>query len=248
MTCVTEKSKQAPTSQTQDKIDGIKRKVEINMRKFVTMIKSRQRIMEGMTDSNIAKLTGLPKSIIKAIKDRTHEPSMAEFAKICYALDITPIINFWKEEELNNRNTEIEVVLLKGAQMPEAMREGDAAADLYAYEDITIPGCTAQAPGNSKVRTGIKLKIPSYLAGIIKARSGSSINSCIEVGAGLIDSNYTGEIIVNLYNFSHEDFVIKKGHRIAQIVFVHKATAAFKKVDKLPETNRGDKGFGSSGK
>lgn len=118
------------------------------------------------------------------------------------------------------------------------------------YEDSCI------LPGKSKlVPTGIAVQMPEsfysdiQMDGEIKARSGQSVKRKLEVGAGQIDADYTGEVKVHLYNFSSEPVYLQAGERIAQLVFrpCFKISAGIEKVDQLNETDRGEKGFGSTG-
>ena len=78
-------------------------------------------------------------------------------------------------------------------------------------------------------------------------RSGLAVKKFIDVGAGVIDSDYRGELGVVLFNFSSEDFCINMGDRIAQLVFEKIKTPEIKEVTELEGTDRGSKGYGSSG-
>lgn len=101
------------------------------------------------------------------------------------------------------------------------------------------------------VPTGIAISLPSseYVA-YVYARSGLGIKHgiCLSNGVGVIDSDYTGEIKVGLINLGPSDYTIKPGERIAQMVFAPVARANFVRVSKLDKTQRGDGGFGSTGK
>lgn len=126
--------------------------------------------------------------------------------------------------------------------------EGAAGMDLSAAveEDILLPkGKMAVIP------TGIAISLPNsgYVA-YIYARSGLGIKHgiCLSNGVGVIDSDYRGEIRVGLINLGPEDYVIKKGERIAQMVFAPVARANLIACDSLDETQRGAGGFGSTGR
>ena len=125
---------------------------------------------------------------------------------------------------------------------------GSAGMDLSAHidEDIVLKkGEMALIP------TGISISLPSadYVA-YIYARSGLGIKHGISLsnGVGVIDSDYTGEIKVGLINLGPADYTIKKGERIAQMVFAPVARASFSRVEQLEQTKRGSGGFGSTGK
>lgn len=136
--------------------------------------------------------------------------------------------------------------LKEEAVVPTYAHKGDAGADLYAAED-----CTANAGEVSFVSTGIALKIPKGYEGQIRPRSGMSAKTKIRVAnaPGTIDSNYRGEIKVLVDNYGSVPYIIRKGDRIAQIVFNKVPTADFEEgeVDTEEDNSRGEKGFGSSG-
>ena len=105
------------------------------------------------------------------------------------------------------------------------------------------PGARALVP------TGFSLAIPEGHAGLVMPRSGLAIRSGVTVinAPGLIDSGYRGEVKVALVNHSDEVFEVARGDRIAQLVVVAVATPAYEAVEALPDSDRGDGGFGSTG-
>jgi dUTP pyrophosphatase len=129
------------------------------------------------------------------------------------------------------------------AQIPKQMREGDAAFDLYASEDIII----AQQ-SQSLVSTGIALCIPNGYVGLIWDRSGLAAKSQLTTMGGVIDSNYRGEIKVILRNFSSSEYKIQKHDRIAQMIIQKHESISFEEVAELPISERNENAFGSSGK
>lgn len=142
---------------------------------------------------------------------------------------------------------EVKIKILDG-QMPTRGHEGDAAYDLYAPKDIIVKnGQTLRLP------MGIALQMPDFLnekMGIyaqITDRS-SMAKKGIHVHGGVIDSNYRGEISVVLQNHNGDDYEIKKGDRIAQIIFVPILYPKLVISDKLDNSVRGEKSFGSTGK
>lgn len=118
----------------------------------------------------------------------------------------------------------------------------DAGLDICSNENITIKG-----KDSSLISTGLFLEIPENHVGLIWSRSGLSIKNKIEVGAGCIDSTYRGEIKIHLYNFSDQDFEIKIGDRIAQLLTIPINVERYKESNILSSTERGDNGFGSTG-
>ena len=129
------------------------------------------------------------------------------------------------------------------AILPTRGSDGSVGYDLYSVVDTVVP---SQA-GNTIVGTGIALCIPLDCYGRIAPRSGLAAKHCIQVGAGVIDPDYTGEIKVVLFNHGTEDFEIKKGDRIAQLILERCDTPMIKEIGLLDETLRGDGGFGSTG-
>ncbi len=131
----------------------------------------------------------------------------------------------------------------KDACVPQAMHQGDAALDLYAYEDVILK------PGERvSCRTGIAIKVADGYAGLIWDRSGLSHKNGIKTLGGVIDSNYTGEWRVGLVNLGQEDFEIKKGYRIAQVLFQRVIVPEIVEVDMLDDvTERQNNALGSSG-
>jgi len=125
-------------------------------------------------------------------------------------------------------------------------RSTDAAAGV----DLTCPYDTSIPKKHwGLIKTGIQIGLPKGTYGRIAPRSGLALNHGINVGAGVIDPDYTGEIGVILFNHNTSDFIIKRGDRIAQLICEKIVTPILREVIDLPciQTERGDKGFGSSG-
>jgi dUTP pyrophosphatase len=120
----------------------------------------------------------------------------------------------------------------------------DAGADLAAAEDRSIPPLS-----RATIRTGLAMEIPEGYYGRIAPRSGLAHNHGIDVLAGVVDSSYRGEIRIVLYNTDKEEpFQVRSGDRIAQIIFEKHYDFEFIEVDDLSKTDRGEGGFGSTGK
>ena len=128
------------------------------------------------------------------------------------------------------------------AQLPNRAYPHTAGYDLASAIDISIP-----AHGKALVSTGLSLSIPSGHYGRIAPRSGLASKYFIDVGAGVIDPDYRGEVKVLLFNFGNEDFQVKKGERIAQLILEKISTLEIEVVEELDDTVRGSAGFGSSG-
>ena len=122
-----------------------------------------------------------------------------------------------------------------------------AGADLYACADADI---VIESGATVLVHTGVAMAIPDGYVGLIFARSGLATKRGLAPAnkVGVVDSDYRGEIMVALHNHSSEAQTISHGERIAQMVFMPYAAAAFDLVDELDSTERGAGGFGSTGK
>ncbi len=132
-------------------------------------------------------------------------------------------------------------------KIPSYKTEGSSGMDLVANieEPIKI------SPGNtSLIPTGIFIAIPKNFEIQIRPRSGLAAKNNISVlnTPGTIDSDYRGELKIILINLGKKDFVIKKNDRVAQMILAPVVKAEFEEVSELPETVRGEGGFGSTGK
>ena len=129
--------------------------------------------------------------------------------------------------------------------LPGYARPGDAGADLVTAEDIDL------APGQrATARTGVAIALPEGYAGFVHPRSGLAARHGVTVvnAPGTIDSGYRGEIKVILLNTDPAQAVrLRRGDRIAQLVVQRVANVTFREVPALPDSARGDNGFGSTG-
>ena len=132
--------------------------------------------------------------------------------------------------------------------LPQFATAGSAAMDLHACVDAPV---TLKAGERAVIPTRLAMALPSgaYVA-LVFARSGLGIKKgvCLSNGVGVIDSDYRGEIAVGLVNLSAEDYTVQAGDRIAQLVLLPFLPMEFEEVDTLPETVRGEGGFGSTGR
>ena len=141
------------------------------------------------------------------------------------------------------------VKVREGAKVPERGSKFAAGYDLSAcipdMERVIIrPGETVKIP------TGLAVKIPDGYFGGVFARSGLSTKQGLRpaTAVSVIDSDYVGEVFIPIHNDSNEIRVIEHSQRICQLVILPYLNAEFEEVDKLEDTERGDNGFGSSGK
>jgi dUTP pyrophosphatase len=134
----------------------------------------------------------------------------------------------------------------EGLPVPHYQTEHAAGVDLYAaVDDDTV----LEAGKWKLVPTGIAVAIPPGYEGQVRPRSGLALKNGIGLlnAPGTIDADYRGELGVILFNFSDIPFTIRRGDRVAQLVFAKLVTATFEKVDELSETKRGAGGFGHTG-
>ncbi len=139
--------------------------------------------------------------------------------------------------------------LLPSAQMPRYAHSGaygDLAADLFAAEAATL--APAGEPGSTvAVRTGLAMELPSTHGALVEDRSGLAVRG-ITTLAGVIDPGYRGELKIVLTNLTNASQAVAPGHRIAQLRIVQRIEATFEETDMLEETERGEAGFGSTGR
>ncbi len=141
----------------------------------------------------------------------------------------------------------VKIKLLRGAKMPEYATPGSAAVDLRytGDEPLTV------APGERKlVPTGVAIAPESSeVVALLCARSGLAAKRGLTLanGVGVVDSDYRGEIFAAMVNLAGEEYIIEPGERVAQLMFVPVCKANFTEAE-LNETERGDGGFGSTGR
>jgi dUTP pyrophosphatase len=145
--------------------------------------------------------------------------------------------------ELPRAPVPLPVRLGEGGSLPEYSSTGAAGADLRASEPLTIP-----AGGRAAVPTAVRLQIPPGHVGLVWPRSGLAVRHGIDTLAGVIDSDYRGEVRVVLVNLGEEPFRIEKGDRVAQLLVQQVERAGFTAVPSIDDTDRGGGGFGSTGR
>lgn len=136
----------------------------------------------------------------------------------------------------------MKIKLDKGAYLPTRAHSTDAGLDLYSRENQIIP-----AKESAVFDTGVHIKLPLGTVGFLKSKSGLNVKHGI-TGEGVIDVGYTGSIKVKLYNNSGYDYRVQAGDKISQLVILPILTPELELVDELGESERGENGFGSSGR
>lgn len=142
---------------------------------------------------------------------------------------------------------DVKVVAQNGAVIPEYKTLGAAGADICALLENSI---TIKPFERAMIPTGLFFEIPEGYEIQVRPRSGLAAKNGVTVlnTPGTIDSDYRGEVKVILINLGKEDFVVNNGDRIAQIIVAPVTIGNFIKSETLSETERGDGGFGSTGK
>lgn len=136
----------------------------------------------------------------------------------------------------------LEVKVAGAGALPEYASEGCAGADLRASETVTL------APGErAAVPTGVRVAIPAGHVGLIWPRSGLAVRHGLDTLAGVIDSDYRGEVRVALINHGDAPVTLAPGERVAQLLIQPVVRARFTRAADLDETARGEGGFGSTG-
>ena len=134
------------------------------------------------------------------------------------------------------------VKLSHKAVTPSRSSEASAGFDLYAAESAIIP-----AKGRACIKTDIQIELPDSHYGRVCSRSSLAVNHGIDVAAGVIDADFRGNLTVVLHNTAETNFEVRLGARIAQLIVEKIATPEWVEVTALNVTERGSKGFGSSG-
>jgi len=140
-------------------------------------------------------------------------------------------------------NEKMKVMLDNGAYMPERAHDTDAGYDLRTPKRVVIHRNSSET-----IDTGVHIEIPAGMFGKLESKSGLNVNHSVVSHGGVIDCGYTGSIRAKLYNHGERDYVFEKGDKIVQLIFHRYEAPEFELVNEFDETERGDSGFGSTGK
>nr|QBK86487.1 MAG: dUTP diphosphatase [Marseillevirus LCMAC102] len=213
-------------------------------------------VTELNCDSNLlTSLEGCPESVVGLFCSKNQLTSLEGLPESVIVLDCgsNPLNSTYAGKSLkeihsiNQYKMNIQSIpyikLKNGAYEPTCGSEFSVGSDLYAIEEYVI-----RPHGKSLISTGLAVEIPTGHFGWIAPRSSMGWEHHTSIGAGIIDSDYTGEIKVVLFNHSDEILKIHPGDRIAQLILLPYIKPKWIQKDKLPETERGSGGFGSTGK
>lgn len=207
-------------------------------------------VIQGFEDENLSRSQAeeIVAQSKNAIKDAINEldPSPNKRALLDAAFDFFYEVFDEAFEKYHSYAFELPVKLEDGGQMPTYAHDTDACADIYASKDIVIPAHSC----STKVPTGLRIALPEGWVAKIAPRSsiGAKTGLRLSNSIGIIDADYRGEIGVLYDNISDSDYEIKAGDRIAQVWVERVERFKPVTVDILPATERGEGGFGSSGK
>lgn len=209
-----------------------------------------QSMVDSLEDSGFtrAEAQQMYADIEKGINDVVEELKPSELRRDLINRVLNIVLSSIKEavSKYHSYSIHLPMYLEDGARVPSYAHDSDAAADLYAADTMTLP---AHSQGNM-VRTGVHIGLPEGWMALIIPRSsiGAKTGLRLSNSVGLIDTDYRGPLGVLYDNISDSDYTINAGDRIAQLLVmpVHRFSAEV--MDNLTETDRGEGGFGSSGK
>lgn len=137
----------------------------------------------------------------------------------------------------------MKIKLDTGAYMPKRGHKEDAGLDI-----MTPYGFVLRAHSSQKIDTGVHVQIPIGYFGKLESKSGLNVNHSIVSLGGIIDSGFTGSIVAKIYNFSDEDYRFNQGDKIIQMIIQPCLYQDLEIVDELDKAERGNSGFGSTGR
>lgn len=137
----------------------------------------------------------------------------------------------------------MKIMLDEGAFMPLRAHPTDAGLDLRTPVDVYLPG-----GGSVVINTGVHLELPAGYYGKVEGKSGLNVKSGIVCLGGTIDEPYRGSIVVKLYNLGRAGHLFQSGDKVAQLVIQPYIAPELELVSELSESDRGENGFGSSGR
>lgn len=214
--------------------------------KLINEIKEQFAWMQS-TETDIIRIKDLfINQIEQFISSQENEKKLKLLSKI--KNKVTEVFDIMLTEGLEPRIPIKTLVVHENAVMPQYAHEGDACVDLSAVEDTNIP-----AGATVLIHTGLKFIIPFGYEMQIRPRSGMSLKTNLRVAnaPGTIDSNYRGEVCIIMTNIGQENYEIKQGDRIAQAIIQKVPYIYFELTEEKDfndNTDRGNQGFGSSGK
>ena len=207
-------------------------------------------IINGFEDNNLTREQA--KQAIASMEEELHnnlealQPSKQKKEVLEYTFQLYTQLFDDALEHYHNYNIKLPMTLDDGARMPTYAHDGDAAADLYAAEDMVLPAHST----SNMVKTGVHIQLPEGWIAMIFPRSsiGAKTGLRLSNSVGIIDTGYLGQLGVLYDNISDSDYTIHAGDRIAQLMVMPSYRFKPQVVKELQTTSRGEGGFGSTGK
>lgn len=162
----------------------------------------------------------------------------------CFWVNGRPIQSMRNEK---GNTMKLKVKLESGVKMPTRAHSTDAGLDIYTPVDVVVPSRLCFWKPYAVIDTGVHVEIPTGHVGFLKSKSGLNVKHGL-TGEGVIDVGYTGSIVVKLYNHSWKKHAFKRGDKLIQLVILPIITPEPVLVPSLEKTERGDGGFGSTGR
>ena len=198
------------------------------------------RLLRNMTQEELAAASGVNSDTIWKYENDERSPTSLTLSALAHALGVT--VQELKEPYAP-RTVQFLVFLDQGAVMPRRAHAEDAGFDLFASRPDVVP-----AHGSVIIDTGVHVAIPEGYAGLVISKSGLMFGHDL-VSDGLIDAGYTGSIHVKLFNLGETSYIVEKGDKVSQLVFVPIASPdLIRSTVPLDDTERGNGGFGSTGR
>ena len=195
---------------------------------------------QGLSADAVAKRAGVTSHTVLSMMEGRRRPQAAKLAAVVQAMNIDlGEIRRW------HGGTVLPVVLDEGAFMPVRAHADDAGLDVRSPVEVYVP--PLEAAGGVTIDTGLHVAIPVGYVGLLKSKSGLNVLHGI-TSEGVIDAGYTGSVRVKLYNHSDAGYTVRRGDKISQLVIVPCITPEPVLFEEFGVTDRGDKGFGSSGR
>ena len=186
----------------------------------------------------------VPSCHITYSQNRTHRTYLTLRPRGVWISDYQHVVKMKRSISEVSKDTQdlpIQLLTPKG-KIPTCSTYEAPGYDLYSSEDIKVPPRT-----RILVSTDFAIQVPPGTYGRIAPRSGLSVKNCIDIGAGVIDKDYRAQIKILLISHSDTEFLVQQGDRIAQLILEQVKTPDTKTVQSLQSTERGSKGFGSTG-
>lgn len=209
-------------------------KVPINKKNFIEILNAK-----GFTQRDLAfELGCVPQNLNRYISEGLISEAMLRKCALILGVSYGQLRGFQDVPEAER----LPVILDEGAFLPTRAHETDAGLDLYSPIATRIPDY-----GSRIIDTGVHVQLPPGTAGLLVSKSGLNTKHNI-TSTGLIDEGYTGTIHVKLYNHGMEAYNVRRGDKISQLVIIDVEHMTPHVVTSFEETDRGDNGFGSSGR